>query len=688
VRTAKSEVAKSFLPHIEGLRAVAVLLVMVYHAGSPFVAGGFIGVDVFFVISGFLITALLLRELDETGRVSFVKFYARRARRLLPTATVVLVVTAAAAWVILPPLRWSAVAYDTLAAALWSGNIRSAITQIDYLTANDDPSPLLHFWSLGVEEQFYLFWPALLSFGFAALWRWMSAKTAVATVSLLTIVGSFALSQHWTGSEQPYAFFLLPSRAWELAAGALLAALYPRLKQLHPIVRRCAGLLGLAAIAIASVNLDHDVRWPGTAAVVPVLATVAVIASGGAGLRVLTFRPMLAVGRWSYALYLWHWPPLVLAPVVIGRPLELHEAFLVLIGSSLVAVATYRLIENPIRSHRRLVVASWRSLALGTALVAVSSASAVALNVAPLPQAPVNAQTDSFRLSTQFGYEQLYTAAESVKYVPADLTPQLIDAEDDRFGTDLGPCFASNPGDQAPEKGCFFGDLRSERTIALIGDSHAAQWMAALLVIAEQEGFRLLVLTKSACPPVQLKRSSETLGSFPECWRWNTSVIERLQVEKPEVTLIAGYAGYAIEQGLDSYEHKLQAWISTFEQLQPYTKAILIADTPYPDLDVPVCLSANMADVASCVQDRRVMMNGGVGRSAEIDAARSRSIPVVETFDLICPTMQCPVIVGNTLVYRDESHITAQFAKWVSGEFAKKLIAQIPNFRTLPRSLS
>jgi peptidoglycan/LPS O-acetylase OafA/YrhL len=158
-----------FIPHIEGLRALAVGIVIAYHAGVPFLSGGFIGVDVFFVLSGFLITSLLLAELDRTGYVDFARFYARRARRLLPAATLVLVATAAAAWLILPPLRWRTVAYDVLAATLWSGNIRSAITQFDYLTANDAPSPVLHFWSLGVEEQFYLLWPAMLAVSYALL---------------------------------------------------------------------------------------------------------------------------------------------------------------------------------------------------------------------------------------------------------------------------------------------------------------------------------------------------------------------------------------------------------------------------------------------------------------------------------------------------------------------------------------
>jgi peptidoglycan/LPS O-acetylase OafA/YrhL len=675
MRATGAKKRQGYIPHIEGLRALAVGIVIAYHAGVPFTRGGFIGVDVFFVISGFLITGLLLKELDETGYVDFTRFYARRARRLLPAATLVLVATAVAAWIILPPLRWRTVANDILAAALWSGNIRSALSQFDYLTANDALSPVLHFWSLGVEEQFYLLWPAVLAVGYAVLWRWMTARTAVLFASAVTLATSFAVGQLWTDSQQPFAFFLLPSRAWELAAGAFLAALYPFMGRIPNVVRQVLGVLGVVTIVAASVLLDSSVRWPGYAASIPVVATLAVIAAVGVGPRILSLRPMLAVGRWSYSLYLWHWPVLVLVPSVIGRSLRPFETLLAVVAASAAALVAYTCVENPLRTQRALLTGTWRSLALGGALVAVSSTAAVALYAAPLPQAKMTVAStkDNVERESPVGYEQLLTAVDSVSSVPFGLTPALVDAEMDRFSVDLRECFASNPVDKVPETGCYFGDVTARRTVAIVGDSHAAQWTAALVEIALREKFRLLILTKSACPPVQLRRSSEKLGSFPECQRWNNSVIQRLEDERPEVTLVAGYVGYAIERKLDSYEHRLDAWVETFDQLRVFTRPVLIADSPYPNLDVPVCLSANMENVAACVQSREAMTNGITGREAELAAAQSRDVPVIETFDLICPTQRCPVIVGNVLVYRDESHISAQFSRWLSRPLAEKL---------------
>jgi peptidoglycan/LPS O-acetylase OafA/YrhL len=647
---------------------------MVYHAGVAQLPGGFIGVDVFFVISGFLITGLLIRELEKYYRIDFIRFYARRIRRLLPAATLVLVVTLTVSWMVLPPLRWRAVGIDALTSALWSGNIRFALSQTDYLTADDAPSPLLHFWSLGVEEQFYLLWPMLLVLSFTLLWRWLTVRKAVATVATITIILSFVTGFAWTGSQQPYAFFLLPSRAWELAAGALLATIYPQTSRLNRKLRVSFGATGIVTLLASAMILDSSVQWPGYFATIPVLATLAVLVTSGAPAKLLSLPPFQAIGRWSYSLYLWHWPTLVLTPIILDRTLTTSEALLTLLASSGLAVASYHWVENPLRSHQ-IIANPWRGYAFGTVLVVTTSVAAFGLVKAPLPQAPAAGGTyvTSIQTVDSLSYDALLTATETVTGVPANLSPALIEAENDRFSVDLGNCFASNSEDTVPEKGCFFGDLATDRTVALIGDSHSAQWTAPLLQIAKEEGFRLLIMTKSACPPVQLLRSSAKLGSFPECERWNNSVMQRLQVERPAVTLLAGYTGYAIERDLDSYEHRLAAWGATLDTLLPFTRPVLLGDSPYPNHDVPVCLSANMSNPDKCVRTKESMSTSEAGRAAEVDAAQTRSVPVVDTFELICPTRECPVIVGNILVYRDESHISATFAKWLSKPLSDKL---------------
>src|SRR3954447_3313191 len=369
-----------FRPDIEGLRAVAVLLVLAYHARIPGFSGGYIGVDVFYVVSGFLITGLIVRELRATGRVDLVTFYARRARRLLPAALVVIALTVIASAIVLPPLRVPDVAADGAAAALYVSNIRFAAQATDYLQAELDPSPLLHFWSLGVEEQFYLFWPALLLLVAGRRANIRRIGLVVAMVALL----SFGLGVVWTASDAPLAFFLLPARAWELAVGASLAIGVARLTRLRTSVATIAVGAGLALILAGAVVFDIDTPFPGTAALLPVVGTALVIAGGipqplNGVSRVVAVRPMRWIGGISYSLYLWHWPLLVLPAAAVGRALPWPARLGLVALTFVLAEASRRWIEDPIRHGRVAKLRPSRSLA--AALVSSVAVATVALGL-------------------------------------------------------------------------------------------------------------------------------------------------------------------------------------------------------------------------------------------------------------------------------------------------------------------
>ena len=314
----RSDARAHFRPDIEGLRAVAVIAVLLFHVGLPGVPGGFIGVDVFYVISGFLITGLLVRELRATSTVDLVTFYARRLRRLLPAALVVIGVTLVASWAVLSRLRFPEVAGDAAASALYVSNLRFAEQATDYLAAHESPSPYLHFWSLAVEEQFYLFWPLLLLVGARLL-----SLARLGLLLALVALGSFGLSLVWTDTEAPWAFFSLPTRAWELAVGALIAVGALRLPRRSP-EPLAIGLVtaGLGLIVIACVVIDDSTPYPGMAALLPVVGTALVIIGGSATSagpsRWLSASVPRWLGRISYSLYLWHWPILVLVPIAIG----------------------------------------------------------------------------------------------------------------------------------------------------------------------------------------------------------------------------------------------------------------------------------------------------------------------------------------------------------------------------------
>ena len=330
---------------------------LAYHARIPGLTGGYIGVDVFYVVSGFLITGLIVRELQSTGRVDLVAFYARRARRLLPAALVVIALTVIASAIVLPPLRVPDVAADGAAAALYVSNIRFAAQATDYLQAELAPSPLLHFWSLGVEEQFYLFWPALL---FLVAGRGVSVRRIGLVVALVAVL-SFALGVVWTATDAPLAFFLLPARAWELAVGASLALGISRLARLPARAATTAVAAGLALIVVGGIVFDTATPFPGRAALLPVAGAALVIAGGlrqplNPLSRLVAIPPMRWIGGISYSLYLWHWPLLVLpAAAVAGAGTgELPwPAKLGLLGLTFVlAEASRRWIEDPIRHGR------------------------------------------------------------------------------------------------------------------------------------------------------------------------------------------------------------------------------------------------------------------------------------------------------------------------------------------------
>ncbi|CPR11768.1 acyltransferase domain-containing protein [Mycobacterium bohemicum DSM 44277] len=376
---------KGFRPDIEGLRAIAVIAVVLYHAGIPGITGGYVGVDVFFVISGFLITRLLWQEVAATNSVAVGRFYAARARRLLPAAAVVGAATALLAAVALPPLQARSVFVDGIASALYVGNYRFATQGTDYL-APGMPSPFQHYWSLGVEEQFYLVWPVLIigtAWLLGRLGRTGAAARAMPYAVALGVVGAASLTAAvwWTRTSPSWAFFSLPTRAWELAAGGLVALSIPQWRRLPLLPAAIAGWGGLVLILATCTQLGPHTPYPGTAALLPVLGTALVIGAGcatkGLGVgRVLCRPAMRSIGRVSYSWYLWHWPLLLLMPSLLGVPAGPAVRLSATLVSAGLAVLTLHLVENPGRfaaTLRRSVTAS-----LGVAAVAAEQGATVA----------------------------------------------------------------------------------------------------------------------------------------------------------------------------------------------------------------------------------------------------------------------------------------------------------------------
>jgi peptidoglycan/LPS O-acetylase OafA/YrhL len=381
-----------FRPDIEGLRAVAVLGVVLFHAAIPGAPGGFVGVDVFYVISGFLITGLLLREIGSSGGVSLTRFYARRLRRLLPAALLVIVLTLVASYWLLSSVRFPQVAIDGASAAAYVSNYRFALNATNYLAAGSEPSPLLHYWSLSLEEQFYLVWPLLIILASRYLNR---AGLAVVLIAV-TVVSCFA-SIWWTDIAQPWAFFSLPTRAWELAAGGLLAVSAASLaKRLPRSVMTASGLIGIGLVLGSFVVFNTSTPFPGTAAIVPVVGTVLIILAGESRSTVMARALGTRIPRWlgriSYSLYLWHWPLLILVPIFLGSDDLALRVVIVFVAIGISDLST-RWIEVPFREGRLLKLPPSRSiLAAGSASACVAI---IALSVGGGLTVGANAGTDT-----------------------------------------------------------------------------------------------------------------------------------------------------------------------------------------------------------------------------------------------------------------------------------------------------
>jgi len=707
-----------FRPDIEGLRAVAVVAVVLFHANVPGVGGGFIGVDVFFVISGFLITGLLWRELSTTGGVGLRRFYGARARRLLPASATVGVVTVIGAASVLPVLQARKVMDDGIASALYVGNYRFALQGVDYLGAPTPPSPFQHYWSLGVEEQFYLLWPALI-IGTAWLIRRVRRRTRTDATSsriphllVLALVGavSLATSLILTRVLPPVAFFSLPTRAWELAVGGLVALTADQWRRLPAVPAAIAGWAGLALILLACTWLGPTTPYPGTAALLPVLGTALVIGAGcaaparGCG-RVLGRSPMRAIGRVSYSWYLWHWPVLLVALWAIA-PVTGHALWLALAAILIslgLAVLTLRFVENPLRFAAPIRRSPIASLALGGAATAVAVGVGLTLLVwvpAPVGHGPAatpptitamppttGSNIEAYDAAVRDAFAQVraaIAASTDLKAVPSNLNPPLADAEPKETLGTSDSCFRGIYQDGQPE--CATGDTASKTTVALVGDSNAVMWDLAFQRIATQRRWRLETLTKAACPLLDLPITNPTLGrEYTECKQWRGQILARLQAEHPRLIVLSVMrqygARYGWQSGFTSYD---PAWIDSMTRLVQQlrgtgAKVLVLGAIPDPQTPLPDCLSVHLDDVTACSPLRSAAVNQP-GIAAESTATKAGGGQYADLTALFCAADRCPAIVGNTLVYRDRNHVTDAYSRVLEpalGALADRAIAPV-----------
>jgi peptidoglycan/LPS O-acetylase OafA/YrhL len=645
---------RKFRPDIEGLRAIAVVTVVLAHAGLVF-TGGYIGVDVFFVISGFLITRQLADEMETKKRIYFAKFYARRFRRIIPAATVVIFATLLAAWKWLSPLRIKAITQDAIFSAISGVNWRFAEQGTDYFQSTAPPSPFQHYWSLAVEEQFYAVWPLLLVISASLVGRIVGRQRAVVISLLAVILVSFYLSVTVTNAAAPWAYFGSQTRAWELALGALIAVTARRWSRLPAVLAALATWLGMALILWAAWSFTNQTLYPGSLVAVPVIGAALLIVGGCAAPpwsaeTLLRQWPMQFSGRISYSWYLWHWPVLLILPAAFHRNPSTTETGLAVAASFLLAVATYYIVERPFRRNIALVHYPQRGIMVGTALAAVSVFAAFIVGtVVAIPGGGAEPGPPVVALSPAAVVD-----STKISTLPDNLAPPLERALRDQ--ADLRNCFIDYLGtspNTSPD--CVFGDPKGTKTLVLLGDSHAAQWAGPVFAWGGKNHWKVWFVAKSSCQAGVYPNYVVPIlhRVYTECNEWRQKAFDFIRGIKPEMVVIGSLSkGVTITQaGMTEATLTLRA---------AGARVLYIADNPYMDIDPPSCLAQHADDIQKCSVPRDAAALNAAPRLAEIEGAKAGGAQVWDPAPYLCADV-CPSVIGNIGVYKDESHLTNTF---------------------------
>lgn len=701
-------------PDIQGLRAVAVLAVILDHL-FHWPSGGFVGVDVFFVISGFLITGLLIREHDRSGRISFADFYRRRVKRIMPAAMVVVVATSAAAYFLFSAARAKDVFTDAIWATLFSANWRFVTAGTDYFDAAGAVSPLQHFWSLAVEEQFYFVWPwlMLLIFFVASGRKGGSTKAAhiaIGVTMTLIVVASFLWALVETMTQPTWAYFSTFSRAWELGVGALLAVGATRLSRIPNVIRPVLAWLGLLGIVLSLFLVTADSMFPAPWAALPVMSSALVIAAGTGGqqkyLWPLTNRVMGYIGDISYSLYLWHFPLIVFLALVVPEGLMFYGA--VLIAAFACAAASYHWVENPVRNSvwleprdspkrqakrreagksQNLQLAGLASLTVATLVV-----SALALTrTAPQEQASVAVTAPKAAPLAGTGADAAATTAAATHSsaittaLQAQAWPELSPAIDVLGREQLVPewsvdgCLGNemnSVGDPARNaERCVYGDPAAQKTAVVLGDSVSISYVSGIRAALEPQGYKVLVYTLMQCPAFSVSVLKNDRSEHPMCDPFREWTLGKVAEVRPNMVLMSNSTAARLSSGAEDTA-MLTEWTSGAQKsltaLAGSTERVIVLDPPPGGKNLADC-ATRISKPADCTTS----VNGHYRSLAEAGRAGAQGLPNVRFIDTrlwFCSANNiCPAFVGGTTVYADGGHLTGTYSKSLGPIIAEAL---------------
>ncbi len=693
----------AFRSEIQALRALAVMLVVLFHLWPDILTGGYIGVDVFFAISGYLITGMLLREGDSTGTIRLGAFWARRIRRLLPAAALVLAASVLGTALFLPQRLWQETAIQIGGSALGIQNWVLAVNSVDYFGANNLPSVVQHYWSLSLEEQFYLFWPVVLLLLFLVTRKSSrSARTSsIGRVMILVFILSLGWSVIATGQSQAAAYFSTFTHGWEFALGGVLALMAKPLMESRwgalQRTRAIASWVGLAVIIGSAVFFTARTAFPGWIALLPILGTLVVIAAGQSTSRIqspllMRWKPVQLLGGASYSIYLWHWPLIVIMPFALGHKLGFGWALGILVASIVLGRLTQVFIEDPARASRILNHRVWinYAVAAGTATALMVSAFTVwnvAAAQAAADQNVAKALTDSALASanTCFG-------------APAMEHPGACPASHEVLAQ-FGPNFAANDwGSLAgvtkdgtlPDKSrcvdfstdhsgfldCTLGDLHSATTMAIVGDSHALALTEPLVRVAVANGWKVRAFLRNSCS-ASLPMDYTGVGTKADCNRWRAAVAQRISADRtidkvvttgftrgePEAAFVGNRADL-----VNDYAGLWRMWTKSGKQV------FVIEDVPLTSgQSVPECVAAHMQLKDPCTVARTTALAYDPVVAA-VAAAASHQVSLIDLTSAFCDAKVCHSVIGGLIAYRDFHHLSGTFALTLIPAFERALV--------------
>ena len=681
---------------IQILRAVAVSTVVLFHLWPSFLPGGYVGVDVFFVISGFLISGHIQSQLRSGNKFSFLSFYARRIRRLLPAASFVLFVTLVATYLVAPWRMWASTASQVAASSLGFQNWLLALNSVDYFSSNSNPSPVMHYWSLSLEEQFYLLWPLLL----LLFWN-TSSKFSKSINPMMLFIGivavlSLGFSVYLTEYSQSFAYFNTFTHVWEFSLGALLAFMYSKQTDLKHsnFSDVLIAIFGFAAIIYSAFAFDAETKFPGFIALIPVLGTLFVIYSGRKvdQLSLITRRittPLNWVGNNSYSIYLWHWPPIVLLPFVVGHSLGNTTKLLILIGTLLFAWLTTKFIEKPLRSSV-LLNKSRVTYLVGAITVFTIVGTSVGLTVIARSEEDASSDQAQEVINQSINSGELCFGAIAMSNIE-NCANSHTPAEG------FGPDFASNDWgtlsgtrrdgtllDTAncvdfstsiePMWECSLGATGGNKSMAVVGDSHALALLEPLVLLANKNGFQVQAYLQNSCSPMLPLSSS--LQNQNVCDQWRSSVAERIAANKAiSIVVATGFSRVRDTSLLNESTDKLvNQYSALYKKLADSGKQVfVIEDVPLTNGEsVPECVELAGGINDPCSVKRELALSFDPVPSA-IKSLNNSKVHLIELTDQFCDLELCHSVIGGLIAYRDSHHVSGTFALTLLPSIEKQL---------------